>query len=100
MLAKEYGWTKNEILSEMYPDEVEFYVKRIRKDEANDRLTDLAIAHNPNSQNPNKLIEKFKKSIREVDGKDYITKDKMNEEDENQLKEIAHQMKTNAAKRG
>ncbi|MDC3413958.1 hypothetical protein [Terrihalobacillus insolitus] len=98
-LAKEYGWSKKQILEEVYVDEIEYYLKRIRKDQANDRLTELAIVHNPNAKDPNKLIASFKKALQELEGKAYLAKDKMTKEDEQNLREIARRMKANAEKR-
>lgn len=83
----------------MYYDEIEFYVKRIRKDQAADRLTDLAIVQNPNTKDPNKLVNSFKKQLQEIDGKAYLQKERMTKEDEMKLKEIARRMKANAEKR-
>lgn len=83
----------------MYVDEVEFYVKRIRKDQANERLTDLAIAHNPKAKDPNKLVNSFKKQLQEIEGKAYLSKERMTKQDEANLRDIARRMKANAAKR-
>lgn len=83
----------------MYYDEIEFYIKRIRRDQVNERLTDLAIAHNPNAKDPNKLVNSFKKSLQEIDGKAYLNKERMTKQDEMNLREIARRMKANAAKR-
>lgn len=74
-------------------------MKRIRKDQANERLTDLAIAHNPNAKDPKKLITHFQKTVRDVDGKGYLTKERMTKQDEIQLKELARRMKANARNR-
>jgi hypothetical protein len=99
LLAKEYGWSKRQILEEMYYDEIDFYVKRIRRDNASERLTDLAIAHNPKAKDPNKLVMSFKKQLQEIEGKAYLHKDRMTKQDEMRLKELARQMKANAEKR-
>lgn len=98
-LAKEYGWSKNVILEEMYYDELEFYLKRIRRDQVNERLTDLAIIHNPKSENPNKLVLSFRKALEEIEGKAYLNKERMTKEDENNLREIARRMRSNAEMR-
>jgi hypothetical protein len=99
LLAKEYGWSKRTILEEMYYDEIELYIKRIRRDQANERLTDLAIAHNPKAKDPNKLVNSFKKQLQEIEGKAYLHKDRMTKQDEANLREIARRMKANAEKR-
>jgi len=83
----------------VYFDEVEYYLKRIRKDELNDRLTELAIAHNPNAKDPNKLVNSFKNALKEVEGKSYLTKERMTKEDERRLREIARRMRENTRKR-
>lgn len=99
IFSKEYGWSKRQILEEIYYDEIDFYLKRIRKDTANDRLTDLAIAHNPKAKDPKKLISYFQKTIRDVDGKGYLMKERMTKQDERELKELARRMRANAQKR-
>lgn len=98
-MAKEYGWSKRQILEEVYFDEIDFYMKRIKKDKLNDRMTELAIAHNPNAKDPNKLITTFKNALREVEGKSYLTKERMTKQDEQNLKEIARQMLRNRKRR-
>jgi hypothetical protein len=98
-LAKEYGWSKRQILEEMYIDEIEFYLKRIKRDQLNERMTDLAIVHNPNAKDPNKLITSLRNQLHELEGKSYLYKERMSKQDEQNLKEIARRMKANAAKR-
>lgn len=83
----------------MYFEEVEFYAKRIRKNNASERLTELAIVHNPKAKNPNKLIQTFRKQMDEIDGKAYLHKERMTKSDEHKFKEIARLMKANAEKR-
>lgn len=97
MFAVEYGWSKRQVLEELYFDEIEFYSKRIKKHNANDRLTDLAIEHNPNTNDPKKLVSQFQKMLKDVEGKGYLEKENMTKQDENALKELARQMKANAA---
>ncbi|WP_163530895.1 hypothetical protein [Halobacillus ihumii] len=62
-------------------------------------MTELAIAQNPHTQDPNKLATKFKKQLQDVDGKSYLGKEKMTKEDENDLKAIARKMRENSQKR-
>lgn len=83
----------------MYFDEIEFYVKRIQKEKASERLTDLAIAHNPNSKDPNKLVASFKKQLQQYEEKSFMTKERMTKEDERKLRELARTMKRNAEAR-
>ena len=99
ILASEYGWSKRQILEEVYYDEIEFYVKRIRKEQIQSRLTDTAIANNNRAKDPNKIIKSFQKKLQELEGKDYLAKERMTKQDENNLKELARVMSTNAKKR-
>lgn len=98
-MAKNYGWSKSQVLDELYPDEVDFYASRIRKDSTNDRMTDLAIAQNPHVKDPNKLMKEFQKQMQDVEGKSHLSKEKMTKEDENKLKAIARKMRENSQKR-
>lgn len=78
---------------------MEFYLKRIRRDQLNDRMIELAIVHNPNAKDPNKLVYTFKNALNELDGKSYLYKERMTKDDERKLKELARLMKRNAMKR-
>lgn len=98
-MASEYGWSKCQILEEVFFDEIEFYVSRIRKTQVSDRLMDTAIANNTRSKDPNKLIQEYRKQLQAIDGKSYLQKERMTKEDERQLKELARRMKANAEKR-
>lgn len=98
-MASEYGWSKRQILEEVFFDEIEFYVSRIRKTQVSDRLMDTAIANNTRSKDPNKLIQEYRKQLQAIDGKSYLQKERMTKEDERQLKELARRMKANAEKR-
>lgn len=99
MFAKEYGWSKRQILEEVYIEEVEFFTKRIKRERASQRMVDLAIEHNPHTQDPNNLVQSFKNQLNEIDGKSYLQKEQMTKEDERQLKEVARRMQANSKKR-
>lgn len=99
MFAIEYGWSKRQILEEVYIEEVEYFSKRIKRERASQRMVDLAIEHNPHTQDPNNLIQSFKNQLNEIDGKSYLQKEQMTKEDERQLKEVARRMKANAQTR-
>lgn len=99
LLASEYGWSKRQILEDVYYDEVQFYIKRIRTNQITERLTETAIANNSRAKDPNKLVKSFQKSLQELNGKDFIAKERMTKEDERQLKELARRMKANAEQR-
>lgn len=78
---------------------MEYYLKRIRRDEIDKRLTDLAIVHNPNAKDPKKLFRMLQNALHEIEGKAYLFKKRMTGEDEQKLRRIAQLMKENAAKR-
>jgi len=99
LLATEYGWSKRQILDEVYFDELDLYATRIRKNQISERLTETAIANNTRAKDPNKLVKSFEKKLQELNGKDYLAKDRMTKEDERKLKELARRMKANAEKR-
>ncbi len=62
-------------------------------------MTDLAIIHNPNAKDPNKLINSLRRQLHELDGKSYLFKERMTKADERKLRELARQMKENVKKR-
>lgn len=97
-LASAYGWDKKTVLEQIYPDEIEPYIKRIRKDEANKNLNLLALIQNPHTKNPQKLVKDLQNKIKGFENK-YYNKDKMSQEDVNKLMEIKRQMQANAQKR-
>lgn len=86
-------------MEEVYFEEVEYYLKRIKRDSLQERLADLAVVHNPNAKDPNKLVNNLRRQLQELEGKAYLFKERMSAQDERQLREIARQMKENAAKR-
>lgn len=97
-LSTAYGWTKKEILEQVYPAEIELYVKRIKKEKANERLTLLAITHNPHVQDPNKLIKELQELVNEVEGS-YYNKQQMDGDDIQKLMEVRRRMMENAQSR-
>ncbi|GEK57126.1 hypothetical protein CHL76_02225 [Marinococcus halophilus] len=99
-MASNYGWSKSEVLNELYPDEINFYVTRVQRDRTNERITELAITQNPHTKDPSKLQKQFEKDLQKSEGRSYIDKEKMSKEDEKQLKAIAREMRENAEKRG
>ncbi|SCY88519.1 hypothetical protein [Alkaliphilus peptidifermentans] len=96
-LASAYGWDKKIILEQIYPNEIEPLLKRIRRDEVNKNLTQLAIVHNPKSKNPKKLVLQLEKQLKQMDGHYYEIKE-MDAENENKLIAIKEMMKENANK--
>lgn len=97
-LSSCYGWSKKQILEDVYPDDIEPYLGRIRKGEASKNLTLLAIAHNPKVNDPQKLISQFESQISGTD-EAYYTKETMDEEAENQMNNVRKVMKENAEKK-
>lgn len=47
LLAASYGWAKEYILENVYPDEVPEYNKRIVRRKRHEKMLELRIAHNP-----------------------------------------------------
>lgn len=98
MLSKHYGWRKEDILNGCYPDEVQAYIKRIRRDEANSNLTQLALIHNPHSKEPGKLVRQLEQQIKSMSDK-YFNQEEMDEENKRKLMEAKRRMQENARKR-
>ncbi len=97
-LGAAYGWDKKTVLDQIFPDEIEPYLKRIRRDETNRNLTQLALIHNPHVKEPNKLIQQLEKQLRGIDGA-YWASEVMDEENQNKLLEIRKRMQANARNR-
>lgn len=97
-LANAYGWDKKTILEQIYPEEIEPYIKRIRKDEANKNLTLLALIQNPHTKDPSRLVAELERLAKGSSGA-YYDKEEMDESDINKLQEIKKQMQENAKKR-
>lgn len=94
-----YGWDKKTVLEQIFPDEIEPYLTRIRRDETNKNLTQLALIHNPHVKEPNKLIQQLEKQLRGLDGA-YWSTEVMDEENQNRLLEIRKRMRENARRDG
>lgn len=54
-MASEYGWSKQDILYDVYFDELAELVKKINKRKVNEYKMQLAIAHNPHVKNYKEL---------------------------------------------
>jgi len=76
-----------------------FYFKRINKDQISDRLTELAIIHNPHTDEPNKLINMLKQQQAQLDGRSYLQKERMDEQDVRNFRQVQRLMASNAEKR-
>jgi hypothetical protein len=55
LLASEYGWSKQNIFFETYPDELVYLSKRIRMRQIAEYKMQLLIASNPHTKNPREL---------------------------------------------
>jgi hypothetical protein len=97
-LASAYGWDKNTILAQVYPDELDFYLKRIQRDQANRDLTMLAIVHNPHVKHPQKLIQELEKRVSQLEG-NYWAVERIDGENARKLMEVRKVMQENARKR-
>jgi hypothetical protein len=58
-LASEYGWGKEAILESVYPDELFYLTKEIKKRRVGHYRMLLAIAQNPYSKNPRELAKQL-----------------------------------------
>lgn len=97
-MASAYGWDKATVLTQVYPDELEFYLKRIHREQANRDLTALAIIHNPHTKHPQKLVQELEKRVYQMNG-NYWAVDSMDEENARKLAEVRRAMIENAKKR-
>lgn len=59
-LASEYGWSKTHILEEIYPDEVFELQELILERHRANYLMQLAIVHNPYSDEPQQLWDELR----------------------------------------
>lgn len=66
LLAANYGWQKNYIFYEVYPDEFVLFTKAIKKRQFAEYQVQLAIAQNPHSKNPKVLWETLESEVREA----------------------------------
>lgn len=82
MLASEYGWEKDYILTGVYPEELFRLIPQIKDRKRNDFLTQLAIAQNPFTEDPNELWKNF------TDEKDYIEEEQLDREGMDRLKSL------------
>lgn len=67
ILAHEYGWSKNEILNNVYLDELFELVKKINKRKLSEYQIQLAIVQNPFVKNPKELWETIKREATNYD---------------------------------
>lgn len=56
-MASEYGWGKDEILNNVYPDELFYLTDQIKKRRLGEYRMTLAIVQNPYSKHPNELVK-------------------------------------------
>lgn len=89
-LATHYGWSKREILEEVYPDEVHYYLQHIQRDDVHERLMQLSVAHNPHSKDPNHLVSVLNQQLEQREDKGYLYQERMSRDDEQALKELVH----------
>lgn len=58
IIATEYHWSKNDIL-DLYPAEINDYVKKIQVRQIDDIIVKLQIAQNPHVKNPETLFKQL-----------------------------------------
>lgn len=77
LLASEYGWAKNDILKNVYIDELLFLADKIRVRKAEDYIMHLSIITNPHIQKPSdrKLLwDALKVQTKKVDKDEKLDK--------------------------
>ena len=67
MLGSEYGWSKRDILNDVYPDELIELQAIIVERKRSEYAMQLAISHNPHSQKPEELWDNLR-----PDGREYL----------------------------
>jgi len=70
LLASEYGWPIDDILTKVYLDDLFFLTRYINKRHIVDYRMALAIAQNPHVKNPKELWKILEQQERELSGSD------------------------------
>lgn len=71
-MANEYGWAKNDILENVYLDELFVFTRLINRRKVQDYKMQLAIAQNPHIKNPKDLWRILEQQENEIEGKSYL----------------------------
>lgn len=72
LLANSYGWSKREILEDIYLDELYYLSKLINKRRLTEYKMQLAIVTNPHIKDPKTLWRLLEDQERELDGSKYM----------------------------
>lgn len=68
-MAHEYGWAKNDILENVYFDELYIYYQRISKRKLDNYMMLLSISENPHVKDRRSLWDILKNAERDLDNK-------------------------------
>lgn len=71
-MGSEYGWAKQDILNDVYLDELYYLTRTINMRKLNENRMKLAIATNPHIKNPRQLWKTFDEQERQLSGKSYL----------------------------
>lgn len=71
-LAHHYGWSKHQILNEVYFDEAIDYIDLIKRRGIINNLTQLAIVSNPHTRQPKELYETLRLELRKLEKRTMI----------------------------
>lgn len=71
-MASEYGWAKDDILENVYLDELFVFTRLINRRKIQGYKMQLAIAQNPHIKNPKDLWRLLEQQESEVEGKSYL----------------------------
>ena len=72
LLASNYGWSKQDILNDVYLDELYYLSKLINQRKITDYKMQLAIVTNPHIKDPKTLWRLLEEQEKQLIGADYI----------------------------
>lgn len=91
MLASEYGWSKRDILEDVYWDELPILVKQINKRGISNLRRDITVAGSPHAKNPKELWDDLDRKERELDGLSYLDDTKFDQAEMDRLRSAIQQ---------
>lgn len=71
-MAGGYGWSKRQILDEVFLDEALDYISSIQRRKISDYLMSAYIAANPHSKKPGALFGELKGELRKLENQDIM----------------------------
>ncbi|MCG3176825.1 MAG: hypothetical protein MOGMAGMI_01789 [Candidatus Omnitrophica bacterium] len=63
LLASQYGWSRDDILYNVYPDDLFYLTEEITRRKVSEYMMQLRIAHNPFVKKPKELIDELRNML-------------------------------------